>query len=109
MQTFTAQRILCSLRRPCTRSFAAASGGSGAVNPYTVGPFQVFDRNAKRIQKDRAAARDGGERSRTVDYVRDEVADRLVERFLVSLSIRYARIEILILKPRRISNVLLPP
>jgi len=51
-----------------------------------VGPFEVFDRKAKRLQKDAAASRDGGERSRTVDYVRDEVADRMMERFMVSLS-----------------------
>ncbi|KAH8118662.1 S-adenosyl-L-methionine-dependent methyltransferase [Phellopilus nigrolimitatus] len=65
-----------------TRSFAAVAGSASSVNPYTVGPFQVFDRNAKRLQKDRAATRDGGERSRTVDYVRDEIADRMMERFL---------------------------
>jgi hypothetical protein len=47
-------------------------------------PFKVFDREAKRLQKDRAAARDGGTRSRTVDYVRDEVANRMIERFIVS-------------------------
>ncbi|CUA70261.1 hypothetical protein RSOLAG22IIIB_00614 [Rhizoctonia solani] len=45
-------------------------------------PFRLFDRNAKRIQKDRAALRESGERSRTVDYVREEVADRLFERVL---------------------------
>ncbi|CEL59468.1 hypothetical protein RSOLAG1IB_03401 [Rhizoctonia solani AG-1 IB] len=45
-------------------------------------PFRLFDRNAKRIQKDRAASRESGERSRTVDYVREEVADRLFERVL---------------------------
>lgn len=48
-------------------------------------PFQVFDRNAKRIQRDRAAARDGGERSRMVDYLRNEIADRMFERFMVNL------------------------
>ncbi|KAJ7639279.1 S-adenosyl-L-methionine-dependent methyltransferase [Roridomyces roridus] len=52
---------------------------SGSPNPSTLGPFQVFDRNAKRLQKDRAALREG---SRTVDYVRDEVADRMMERFM---------------------------
>ncbi|KAG9128189.1 hypothetical protein FRC07_003739 [Ceratobasidium sp. 392] len=45
-------------------------------------PFRLFDRNTKRMQKDRAATRDLGKRSRTVDYVRDEVADRLLERVL---------------------------
>jgi NADH dehydrogenase [ubiquinone] 1 alpha subcomplex assembly factor 5 len=48
-------------------------------------PFRLFDRNAKRIQKDRAASRESGERSRTVDYVREEVADRLFERVLVCI------------------------
>ncbi|TFY79567.1 hypothetical protein EWM64_g4446 [Hericium alpestre] len=64
-----------------TRGYASVSSTS-TINPNTVGPFQVFDRNAKRMQKDRAATRDGGDRSRTVDYIRDEVADRLMERFL---------------------------
>ncbi|KAH9899453.1 S-adenosyl-L-methionine-dependent methyltransferase [Cubamyces lactineus] len=59
----------------------ASVSSSSPVNPTSVGPFQVFDRNVKRIQKDRAAARDGGARSRTVDYVRDEIADRMIERF----------------------------
>ncbi|KAJ7167616.1 S-adenosyl-L-methionine-dependent methyltransferase [Mycena filopes] len=58
---------------------AAISPASPSANPHTLGPFQVFDRNAKRIQKDRAAL---SEASRTVDYVREEVADRLMERFL---------------------------
>lgn len=66
-----------------SRSYAAVASSSSSVNPYTVGPFQVFDRDAKRMQKDRAASHDGGRRSRTVDYVRNEVADRMMERFLV--------------------------
>lgn len=61
----------------------ASVASSSPVNPNTVGPFQVFDRHAKRLQKDRAAAHEDGQRSRTVDYVRDEVADRMIERFLV--------------------------
>lgn len=71
--------------RAGTRSFAAVSSSSPPPSLTTVGPYQVFDRNAKRLQKDRAASRDGGARSRTVDYVRDEVADRLMERFLVGI------------------------
>ncbi|KAI0677636.1 S-adenosyl-L-methionine-dependent methyltransferase [Trametes maxima] len=63
-----------------TRTYASISSSS-PINPNSLGPFQVFDRNAKRIQKDRSAVREGGSRSRTVDYVRDEIADRLVERF----------------------------
>ncbi|KAJ7228220.1 S-adenosyl-L-methionine-dependent methyltransferase, partial [Mycena pura] len=58
---------------------AAISSASPSANPHTLGPFQVFDRNVKRIQKDRAALQ---EASRTVDYVRDEVADRMMERFM---------------------------
>ncbi|KAJ7437094.1 S-adenosyl-L-methionine-dependent methyltransferase [Mycena galericulata] len=65
-------------RRSLAR-LAAISPASPSANPHTLGPFQVFDRNAKRIQKDRAALREG---SRTVDYVREEVADRMMERFM---------------------------
>lgn len=46
-------------------------------------PFRVFDRYVKVLQRDRAAAKEGGESSRRVDYVRDEIADRLLERFQV--------------------------
>ena len=64
------------------RSLASVSPG-GPLNPSTLGPYLVFDRHAKRLQKDRSAINGGGERSRTVDYVRDEVADRLIERLMV--------------------------
>jgi hypothetical protein len=64
------------------RSLAAVTS-SGTTNPLTVGPFRVFDREVKTMQKDRSATLDGGERSRTVDYVREEVADRLLERLMV--------------------------
>mgnify|MGYP007051640671 FL=1 len=71
------------LRTASHRSYASVSSSSPSTNPYTVGPYQVFDRHAKRMQRDRAAVRDGGERSRTVDYVREEVAERMMERFMV--------------------------
>ncbi|KAG8965478.1 hypothetical protein FRC03_000475 [Tulasnella sp. 419] len=44
-------------------------------------PYQVFDRHVKQLQKDRAAAAENGERSRIVDYVRNEIAERMMERF----------------------------
>ncbi|PSR92218.1 hypothetical protein PHLCEN_2v4748 [Hermanssonia centrifuga] len=68
------------------RSFASVSSSS-SLNPNSVGPFQVFDRKAKVLQKDRAVSKDNGETSRTVDYVRDEVADRVIERLLASSDI----------------------
>lgn len=43
--------------------------------------LQVFDRRNKWMQKERAAA--NVEASRSVDYLRDEVAARLCERLLV--------------------------
>ncbi|KZT42971.1 S-adenosyl-L-methionine-dependent methyltransferase [Sistotremastrum suecicum HHB10207 ss-3] len=61
---------------------AAVASRSTPINPNSVGPFQVFDRNAKRAQRDRAALRDGGHRSRTVDYLRNEVAENMIERLL---------------------------
>ena len=69
-------------RLPPLRSLAYLSPSQ--INTAVRGPFKVFDREAKRLQKDRAATRDGGTRSRTVDYVRDEVANRMIERFTVS-------------------------
>lgn len=56
------------------RQFASASSGAPA--------FQVFNRDVKRQQKDRAALQ--VEASRTVDYLRDEVAARVADRLLVS-------------------------
>lgn len=66
------------------RAYASVSPG---VNPGSVGPFQVFDRSVKAMQKDRSATCEDGKRSRTVDYVREEVADRMIERLLVSNNI----------------------
>lgn len=65
--------------RPWTRPFASESPSS--FSPAT-GVYQVFDRATKRKQRDRAVSRDAGVGSRTVDYVRDEVADRMMERLL---------------------------
>jgi hypothetical protein len=70
-------------RIPPLRSLASLSHSQ--INAATRSPYQVFDRHAKRLQKDRAAARDGGNRSRTVDYVRDDVANRMMERFMASI------------------------
>ncbi|KJA29755.1 hypothetical protein HYPSUDRAFT_60608 [Hypholoma sublateritium FD-334 SS-4] len=72
----------CLFNRKHSRSFAAISSNSPPPSLNTVGPYQVFDRNAKRIQRDRAALRNGGSQSRVVDYLRDEVAERMMERFL---------------------------
>ena len=68
--------------RQQARTFASISASS-SIGLDSVGPYQIFDRNAKRMQKDRTALVEGGRRSRTVDYVRDEVAERMLERFLV--------------------------
>lgn len=70
-------------RLPHSRSLASLSPSH--INTASRSPYQVFDRHAKRLQKDRAAARDGGNRSRTVDYVRDEVANTMIERFMASI------------------------
>lgn len=79
MQAF-ARKTASYFQRRCLASISSSS----SINTTTAGPFQVFDRRAKQLQKNRAAAREDGSRSRTVDYVRDEVADRMLERLLVS-------------------------
>lgn len=43
--------------------------------------FHVFNREAKKLQKDRAAM--NVEESRTVDYLKDEIAARVADRLLV--------------------------
>jgi len=72
---------LFRLTRSQRRAYATLSN-----NAHLNQPFTVFDRNLKRIQRDRAAAKNGGQDSRVVDYLRNEVADRMIERLLVSTS-----------------------
>jgi len=60
------------------RFYATAPPVSNKTIPAT---FQVFDREAKRLQRERAAS--DTELSRQVDYVKDEVAFRVVDRLLV--------------------------
>lgn len=69
-----------SSRVPRFNSRALAS----VADTVAPAPYHIFDRYAKVLQKDRSAAHNRVENSRTVDYVRDEIADRLMERMLVS-------------------------
>ena len=65
-------------------SFSALSSGRRfyAVQAAGAPRFQVFNRRAKWLQKERAAA--NHEESRQADYLKDEIATRLSERLLVS-------------------------
>ena len=49
----------------------------------TPAEFRIFDRAAKQRQRDRAAADE--ENSRVADYLKDEVAERVVDRLLVGI------------------------
>ncbi|KAF9098607.1 hypothetical protein BGX27_000761 [Mortierella sp. AM989] len=78
----TGSQILVKSLRNNTSKFrfyatAAPSAGGSKTVPST---FQVFDREAKRMQKERASS--NIEVSRQVDYVKDEVAFRVVDRLL---------------------------
>lgn len=57
----------------CRRCLATTSSSA---------PFQVFNTETKRHQRNRAATLDP-ETCRRTDYLRDEVASRLIERFMV--------------------------
>lgn len=56
-----------------------ATSANGAAKSAAKPQFAVFDRDIKRIQKSRPAIQDP-ERSRKMDYLRDEVAMRTIER-----------------------------
>ncbi|KAH8927934.1 S-adenosyl-L-methionine-dependent methyltransferase [Atractiella rhizophila] len=58
-------------------AYRHASTSSSAF-PTTAATFRVFDRNVKKLQRNRAARK--VQNSRTCDYLRDEIAERLVER-----------------------------
>ena len=88
-------------RRTCKPLLSAAKRGYAIQAPGGPG-LQVFNRNTKWLQRERAAARP--EQSRQVDYLRDEVAARLSERLLVCLWI-FALLRSL-LRLSRISTVL---
>lgn len=66
------------LQRATLKRQMAILSASQAMQPHL-----IFDRDAKRKQKDRVALKEEGNSSRLVDYVRDEVADRMMERLLV--------------------------
>jgi len=57
------------------------------ISTPVMAPYQVFDRRVKQMQKDRAASLEDGKPSRVVDYLRDEVADTMLERFLVRIPV----------------------
>ena len=52
-----------------------------ALNAPGAPTLQVFNHNVKQLQRERSAS--DIEASRSVDYLRDEVASRLCERLLV--------------------------
>ena len=87
----TVSPLMLSLRRHassrvprgCSRFLASVAD---TVAPA---PYQIFDRYAKVLQKDRSATPNRVKNSRTVDYLRDETADRLIERMQVSSSPRF--------------------
>ena len=78
MKLYSSQRLFrqktSSRLRPFLRKYAVQAPG---------GPrLQIFNTNAKILQKERAA--NHAEESRKVEYLRNEVAQRLCERLLVS-------------------------
>ncbi|ODQ50938.1 S-adenosyl-L-methionine-dependent methyltransferase [Saitoella complicata NRRL Y-17804] len=71
--------------RPCLQRARLPRLRRGLASPPTkpssnIPSFAVFDRAVKHLQRDRAAADPAA--SRNYDYLKDEVADRLVERLL---------------------------
>lgn len=81
MASFSIRAFIPPLRRPClplqtTRRYAVQAPGAPTL--------EIFSGRQKWMQKERAAS--DVEMSRSVDYLRDEVASRLCERILVKPS-----------------------
>lgn len=82
---------LHTFRASLPRRCVAATSSVRAYASQTPGnpTLEIFNRQAKHLQKDRAAR--NVEESRKVDYLKDEVAMRLCERLLVRDSERGSR------------------
>ncbi|GME53896.1 Methyltransferase type 11 [Neofusicoccum parvum] len=74
---------------PAARRVRFAAQRSYAVQAPGAPTFEVFNRRTKLLQKERAAA--NVEKSREVDYLRDETAFRLCER-LLDINRRFDRV-----------------
>lgn len=68
-------------RTRLARHFATATH----IPPTASQAHRVFDRHVKQIQKDQAALAQSGDASRLVDYVRNSVAESLIERLMVEI------------------------
>lgn len=64
-------------RGPLSRRYAVQAPGAPTL--------EIFNQRVKHLQKERAAS--NTEQSRKVDYLRDEVAQRLSERLLVNFNL----------------------
>ncbi|KAK4704205.1 NADH dehydrogenase [ubiquinone] 1 alpha subcomplex assembly factor 5, partial [Phenoliferia sp. Uapishka_3] len=76
-------RSLHAHKSGCSTSLRAYASVAGTPRPSASSPnspFIVFDRDVKRLQRNRAAS--DKERSRLTDYVKEEVAANMVDRLL---------------------------
>ncbi|KAF2758001.1 methyltransferase domain-containing protein [Pseudovirgaria hyperparasitica] len=69
-----------SVRRNCLRPATFTTARSYAIQAPGAPTLEVFNRHTKWLQRDKSAS--NVEESRSVDYIRDEVASRLCERLL---------------------------
>ena len=96
--TFRARRLRHAANQDMRRALSRHRLASSAVRTRRNGPrlyatqaagnpaLQVFDRHVKLLQKERAASNTNA--SRQTDYLKDEVAQRLCGRLLVTCSRR---------------------
>lgn len=88
----------CNLRhlsRPSNLCTPSVGRRFYAVQAPGAPRFQVFNRRTKWLQKERSAI--NPEESRQADYLKDEVAERLTERLLVSTTCRHVDLSLLTL------------
>lgn len=70
---------------PSSPARRPSSSSSGSLPPSSTAPYRVFDRANVLHHRQVAFQKDGGDRSRTVGYLREEIGERVMERFEVGL------------------------
>jgi hypothetical protein len=85
MITFAERRLLTALSATCSSNARTRTRCVGRALATEASAANVFDRNTKRLQRSRAALAPD---SHDYDYLKNEMAERLADRVLVSSAVQ---------------------